>query len=143
MQDTMQIFVSNLRGIRKTYDVPPQSKVGDLSTAIEENEGVPKILQRLTLNGKQLDENRALSLYEGRSNCTVHLSLRLQGGGLTDFRSISPGLVELAKKHNWYKKVCRKCNARLPPSADHCRKRGCGHSNELRFKKKLRDRKTS
>ena len=34
--------------------------------------------------------------------------------------------------------VCRKCYARLPPRAKNCRKKKCGHTNQLRPKKKLK-----
>ncbi|PHJ18160.1 ubiquitin-60s ribosomal protein l40 isoform x1 [Cystoisospora suis] len=56
--------------------------------------------------------------------------LRLRGG------IIEPSLALLAQKYNCEKKVCRKCYARLPPRATNCRKKKCGHSNQLRPKKK-------
>ena len=34
--------------------------------------------------------------------------------------------------------VCRICYARLPTRAINCRKKICGHSNQLRPKKKLK-----
>jgi ubiquitin C len=34
--------------------------------------------------------------------------------------------------------ICRKCYARLPPRATNCRKKKCGHSTDLRIKKKLK-----
>ena len=58
--------------------------------------------------------------------------LRLRGG------VIEPSLVVLAKKYNQDKKVCRVCYARLPAGATNCRKHGCGKTNELRPKKKLK-----
>ena len=51
---------------------------------------------------------------------------------------IEPSLKALASKYNCEKMICRKCYARLPPRATNCRKRGCGHSNQLRPKKKLK-----
>ena len=48
----------------------------------------------------------------------------------------NPILLELARK-KLKKKVCRKCYARLPFNAHNCRKRKCGHSNQLRYKKGL------
>ena len=51
---------------------------------------------------------------------------------------IEPSLVVLAKKYNQDKKVCRLCYARLPPRAINCRKKKCGHTNQLRPKKKLK-----
>ena len=63
---------------------------------------------------------------------TLHLVLRLRGG------VIEPSLATLAKKYNCDKMVCRVCYARLPPRATNCRKKKCGHSNDLRIKKKIK-----
>ncbi|KAK3953839.1 ribosomal L40e family-domain-containing protein [Pseudoneurospora amorphoporcata] len=49
---------------------------------------------------------------------------------------IEPSLKALASKFNCDKMICRKCYARLPPRATNCRKRKCGHTNQLRPKKK-------
>ena len=49
-----------------------------------------------------------------------------------------PSLAALAKSYNCDKMICRKCYARLPPRAKNCRKKGCGHTNQLRIKKKLK-----
>ena len=49
-----------------------------------------------------------------------------------------PSLAELARKTNCNKKICRKCYARLPLRAKNCRKKKCGHSSNLRMKKKLK-----
>ena len=51
---------------------------------------------------------------------------------------IEPSLKVLAGKYNCEKQICRKCYARLPPRATNCRKRKCGHSSQLRPKKKLK-----
>lgn len=58
--------------------------------------------------------------------------LRLRGG------VIEPSLQVLARKYNCDKVICRKCYARLHPRAVNCRKKKCGHSNQLRPKKKLK-----
>ena len=60
------------------------------------------------------------------AGCTLHMLPRMEGG------VIEPSLVVLAKKYNADKKVCRICYARLPPRAVNCRKKICGHSNQLR-----------
>ena len=68
-------------------------------------------------------------------NCPIsgyQLIMRLKGG------IIEPTLISLARKNNCDKKICRKCYARLHPRAKNCRKRKCGHSNQLRVKKKLK-----
>ncbi|KAJ6294783.1 hypothetical protein OIU76_022795 [Salix suchowensis] len=63
---------------------------------------------------------------------TLHLVLRLRGG------IIEPSLMALARKYNQEKMICRKCYARLHPRAVNCRKKKCGHSNQLRPKKKIK-----
>ena len=49
-----------------------------------------------------------------------------------------PSLALLAKGYNCEKAICRKCYARLPPRATNCRKKKCGHTSQLRPKKKLK-----
>ena len=49
-----------------------------------------------------------------------------------------PSLAALAKSYTCDKLVCRKCYARLPPRAKNCRKKSCGHTTQLRMKKKLK-----
>ena len=49
-----------------------------------------------------------------------------------------PTLAQLAKSAKCDKMICRKCYARLPPRAKNCRKKSCGHTSQLRPKKKLK-----
>jgi large subunit ribosomal protein L40e len=52
---------------------------------------------------------------------------------------MDPTIAAIAKKYNCDKKICRKCYATLPLKATNCRKRKCGHSNQIRLKKKPKD----
>ena len=49
-----------------------------------------------------------------------------------------PTLAQIAKKTNCDKMICRKCYARLPLRTKTCRKKKCGHTTQLRLKKKLK-----
>ncbi|KPJ12036.1 Ubiquitin-60S ribosomal protein L40 [Papilio machaon] len=58
---------------------------------------------------------------------------------VTLLSTIEPSLRILAMKYNCDKMICRKCYARLHPRATNCRKTKCGHTNNLRPKKKIKD----
>ncbi|XP_023563215.1 ubiquitin-60S ribosomal protein L40-like [Octodon degus] len=69
---------------------------------------------------------------QDKEESILHLVLRLRGG------IIEPSLRQLAQKYNCDKMICRKCYARLHPRAVNCRKKKCGHTNNLRPKKKVK-----
>eukprot|EP00941_MAST-03F_sp_MAST-3F-sp1_P005647 g5647.t1 len=83
---TFQIFVkSPVDGKTKSIDVDCNDRVEDLKLKIEDREGVPCSEQRLVFGGKQLENGRTLLECKIRRESTVHLSLRLRGGGVPAF----------------------------------------------------------
>ena len=75
------IYVKTLTGKTITLKVNLSMSVEQLKLVIQEKEGTPAHQQRLVFVGQQLEDERILSDYKIQYESTLHMILRLRGGG--------------------------------------------------------------
>jgi len=78
----MQLFVKTLTGKTVSIEVEEGESIEDVKAKIAEKEGIPPEQQRLIFGGQQLQDAKTLDDYDVGDDATLHLVLRLRGGGV-------------------------------------------------------------
>lgn len=82
---SFDININTLAGTSLTLNVTQNVTVRKLKESIEDHEGIPINQQRLIFDGRQLEDSHILGHYNIQEGSTLHLVLRLCGGGLPTY----------------------------------------------------------
>merc|ERR1712084_9211 len=104
----MQFFVKTLTGNTITIEAELDFTVADVKNQISLEEGIQFAQQKLIVGGKVLEDSNTLAELGVQEDSTIDLVINMQGGTAS---TMDPAIVELSKKYNHDKKICRKCYA--------------------------------
>jgi len=102
--DDIEIVVKTLTGKNITLKLDPSTTIKLLKDAIQDKEGLPPDMQRFVFSGKALEETRTLEEYKIGDGSTLHLILRLRGGGMPLLK-FDPKMMDAKYHYDFTNKV--------------------------------------
>lgn len=80
-KDRMLIFAKTLTGKTININCLPDTTIYGIKLLIQHKEGIPADQPKLIFAGKRLQDHKTLSSYNIQKESTIHIVLRLRGGG--------------------------------------------------------------
>jgi len=128
----IQLKVKDQQGSEVQFKIKKATPLRKLMDAYCSRLGLQASQVRFMVDGERIAPDDTAEKLGLEDEDLIDVAMEQTGG------VIEPSLAVLARKYNCEKMICRKCYARLHARAVNCRKKKCGHSNQLRAKKKLK-----
>merc|ERR1712195_269498 len=84
----------SLDGRTFTVDAMGAQSVAEVKSLVQQAKGVPASMSRLSFAGAELEDSRSLASYDVEAASTLHLNLRLLGGGKKKKNYTTPKVIK-------------------------------------------------
>ena len=86
-EDSVDILIKTLTGKNLSFKVNLSDDVESLKSMVQASEGIPIDQQRLIHSGREMEDGKTLVEYDIKSKSTIHLILKMYGGGCPMYTS--------------------------------------------------------